>query len=68
MKENVGREDRIACFVVGPIALGIGYGTLGGRHGRALGLAGMAAGLLIVESAITAVCPLNAALGVDTRR
>jgi hypothetical protein len=68
MKENVGREDRLVRFVTGPIVFAIGYGRLGGRQGRSLGLATMIAGVLIVESAITAVCPLNAALGVDTRR
>jgi hypothetical protein len=68
MKENVGTEDRLLRFVVGPLLIGLGYARLGGNHGAPAGLAAMIGGALVVESAITAVCPLNALLGLDTRR
>jgi hypothetical protein len=67
MKENVGTVDRIARTVVGPALLAIGYTRWGGDHGQTSGLLAMGAGLLLVETAITRVCPLNAVLGMDTR-
>ena len=67
MKENVGRIDRIARFIVGPAAVAAGYTWLEGRTGSLPGLTAMLAGALIAETAITRVCPLNALLGIDTR-
>ncbi len=67
MQENVGTADRAVRSVVGPALMAAGYTWLGGREGRAEGLAAMVAGALIIESAITKVCPTNAALGIDTR-
>lgn len=67
MKENVGTADRIVRSVAGPALIAAGYARLGGRHGQPAGLAAMMAGALVVESAVTRVCPLNAALGIDTR-
>ena len=67
MKENVGRIDRIVRFVVGPALVGVGYTRLGGYEGSLPGLAAMLVGALIVESAVTRVCPMNALLRIDTR-
>jgi hypothetical protein len=67
MEENVGTTDRMLRAVAGPALIAIGYSKFDGRHGRAAGLAAMIAGALVIESAITRVCPLNAALGIDTR-
>jgi hypothetical protein len=67
MKENVGRTDRIVRFLVGPAIVGLGFAPIGGHLGRIPGLVAMIAGVLVVESAITRVCPLNALLGLDTR-
>jgi hypothetical protein len=67
MKENVGTADRALRSLVGPALLGAGYARLGGREGRTAGLTAMIAGALIIESAITRVCPVNAMLGIDTR-
>jgi hypothetical protein len=67
MKENVGTADRAVRAVLGPALMLGGYTRLGGRDGAPAGLAMMFAGLLVIESAITRVCPVSAALGVDTR-
>jgi uncharacterized membrane protein len=67
MKENVGNRDRWMRSIVGPAMLAIGYSVLRGRRGRLPGLATMIGGALVAESAVTRVCPLNAALGIDTR-
>lgn len=68
MKENVGTEDRMVRSLVGPALMAAGYTRLGGREGRMSGLAAIVLGALTVESAITKVCPLNAVLGINTRR
>jgi hypothetical protein len=67
MKENVGRADRLVRSVVGPALMTAGYGPLGGNRGKLAGLLGLITGALVVESAITRVCPLNALFGLDTR-
>lgn len=67
MKENVGRIDRLARAVVGPALLLLGHGPLGGGRGRPAGLAAIVSGALMIETAITRVCPLSALLGIDTR-
>lgn len=67
MHENVGDRDRALRWVAGPALMGLGLTVLGARSGRPLGLAATVAGALLVESAITRVCPANAALGIDTR-
>lgn len=67
MKENVGTGDRIFRSIAGPALMTIGYTRLGGRRGRSAGLAAIVAGVLLIESAITKVCPVNALLGIDTR-
>ena len=67
MKENVGKKDRIMRSLVGPALMVVGYTTLEGCKGKFSGLATMIFGALIIESAITKVCPLNAAFGIDTR-
>ena len=67
MKENVGRTDQIARSIIGPALLAVGVTRWGGRRGELAGLAAMIAGALVIESAVTRTCPLNALLGVDTR-
>lgn len=67
MKENVGNKDRIIRSITGPALMVAGYTALGGRKGTAAGLATMIFGALVIESAVTRVCPLNAAFGIDTR-
>jgi hypothetical protein len=67
MKENVGKLDRSMRSVLGPLLMAVGYTLLRGRQGRPAGLAALVGGALVIDSAITRVCPLNAALGVDTR-
>jgi len=68
MIENVGDRDRVVRSIVGPALVGLGYTVMRGRRGRASGIATIVAGALILESAITRVCPLNAMLGIDTRK
>jgi uncharacterized membrane protein len=67
MRENVGDRDRAMRWVAGPALMGLGLTVLGARTGRPLGIAATVAGALVVESAITRVCPVNAALGIDSR-
>ena len=68
MRENVGGADRVARAVAGPALMALGFGRWGGNSGSALGLLAMLSGALIAETAITRVCPLNEALGVDSAR
>lgn len=67
MRENVGDRDQAARFVLGPALIALGLGPLGARQGRAAGLGALVLGALVVESAVTRTCPVNAALGLDTR-
>jgi hypothetical protein len=67
MKENVGRKDQAVRSVVGPMLMAAGYWTLGGNKGRFWGIFAIVTGALIIESAITRVCPTNALAGIDTR-
>lgn len=67
MKENVGKLDRIVRSVMGPSLVVLGYSRLGGSKGHPVGLLSMIAGAGVIESAITRVCPLSRALGIDTR-
>jgi hypothetical protein len=53
--------------LVGPLCVAAGYHYLNGKQGHLPGLMAMIAGALIVESAITKTCPMNALLGIDTR-
>jgi hypothetical protein len=66
MKENVGAADRTLRSVLGPAIILLAMTRLGARRGRTAGLAALVAGILVLESAITKTCPVNAALGVDT--
>jgi hypothetical protein len=67
MKENVGTADQALRAVTGPALMALGYTRLGGHEGRTAGLAMIIAGVLLLESAITRVCPVNSLLGIDTR-
>jgi len=67
MQENVGNADRSVRFILGPSLMGLGLTALGARQGRSAGLASIVTGALILESAITRVCPVNFLLGIDTR-
>jgi hypothetical protein len=66
MKENVGTTDRTFRALAAPAIMAVGYTRLGGNEGSTEGLATMIAGALLLESAITRVCPVNALLGIDT--
>jgi hypothetical protein len=67
MQENVGEIDRAVRFAVGGLLVVGAVRSLIKR--RSVGAAmTLAAGAVIVESAITRVCPINALLGVDTRQ
>lgn len=68
MRENVGGADRAVRAVAGPALMALGYARWGGEQGRLPGLLAMLGGALVTETAITRVCPLNEALGVDTAR
>lgn len=68
MRENVGGADRAMRAVAGPALMALGYARWGGEEGRLPGLLAMLGGALVTETAITRVCPLNEALGVDTAR
>ncbi len=62
MRENVGSWDRSMRAVAGPLLIGWGY-----RHRHSLaGIAAIAGGAAITETAITRVCPMNTALGINT--
>jgi hypothetical protein len=65
MRENVGHVDRIVRFILGPGLFALGVDRL--RRGNLIGVLGVAAGTMVLESAITRVCPLNAVLHIDTR-
>ena len=66
MRENVGRTDRLIRVVVGSA---LAFGGLRGLGAQTLGPAALlAAGALVLESALTRVCPVNHLLGIDTRR
>jgi hypothetical protein len=67
VKENVGRKDQAMRSVVGPMLVTIGYWMFGGNKGRLRGILTLVFGVLVIESAITRVCPVNALLGLDTR-
>lgn len=68
MKENVGRTDRIARSIIGPGLMMVGISWLSGSSRNWPGIAALVGGTLILESAVTRVCPVNALLGLDTRR
>ena len=65
MQENVGNTDRLLRIGIGASLATVGLLRLSsGRLGPALLLA---SGALLLESAITRVCPVNSLLGIDTR-
>lgn len=68
MKENVGKKDRIIRTIIGTALLPLGYKKWGGENGNILGISVMMFGALLLESVITRVCPINNALGVNTKR
>ena len=68
MRENVGGADRAMRALAGPALMLLGYTKWGGGEGAPVGLLLMLGGALVTETAITRVCPLNEALGVDTAR
>lgn len=67
MKENVGTVDRAVRSIVGPLLIGLGARRWGGTEGDGRGLVAIMSGALVIDSAITRVCPLNALFGIDTR-
>jgi hypothetical protein len=67
MRENVGHVDRIVRTVVGSGLVALAFAPLRAHDGRLPGLLALVAGTMVLESALTRVCPLNHALGLDTR-
>lgn len=66
MQENVGTIDRWVRVAVGGTLVTAGLYGLARRN--VLPAALLTTGALVLESALTRVCPLNAWLGIDTRR
>jgi hypothetical protein len=73
MEKNVGGNDRLARFVVGPILIAVGFAALGGLFtiaagplGTALAVVAVLVGLVLTVTASTQTCPLNSMLGIDT--
>jgi uncharacterized membrane protein len=67
MQENVGMRDRWIRGVVGSALVGGGLAAVARQ--RPLTAAALTAlGAVLLETAITRVCPVSALLGVDTRR
>lgn len=66
MQENVGTADRWLRVAVGGVLVVGALSALRRRGGLAPGLF-LAGGAIVLETAVTRVCPLNAALGLDTR-
>ena len=66
MKENVGRIDRIGRTAIGGSLVLLGMGALI-RGSRVSALLKLMGGAMLLESAITRVCPISSALGIDTR-
>jgi hypothetical protein len=68
MQENIGDIERWLRVAAGGALIFGGARALSAR-GAALAPALMlASGALVLETALTRVCPLNALLGVDTRK
>jgi hypothetical protein len=68
MNTNVGMIDRVARFAIGPALVLLGYSRLCGQEGRrSWGLLPIVAGVSMIQSAVTRVCPMSALLGIDTR-
>jgi hypothetical protein len=66
MQENVGSTDQwLRIAVGGALVLGATR-SLGARGAFASGLI-LATGALLLQTAVTRVCPVNAALRLDTR-
>jgi hypothetical protein len=68
MKENVGGWDRRIRSIAGPILLGVGTRMLARRRSPIGGVAAMLAGAMLSQTAMTRVCPMSAALGINTAR
>lgn len=66
MQENVGNADRWLRVAVGGALVLAGARALGAKRAVVSGLS-LAGGAILLETAITRVCPVNAAFGIDTR-
>lgn len=66
MQENVGSIDRWIRLGVGAGLLVTGASAVGRQRIKSAAL--IALGTALIETSITRVCPMNAALGLDTRR
>jgi|SRR4051812_4807725 uncharacterized membrane protein len=65
MLENVGKTDRWLRAAVGSSLVLAGLG--GARRGGLASALALGAGVMLLETAITRVCPVNHWLGIDTR-
>jgi hypothetical protein len=75
MKKNVGGYDRIARFVVGALLVAGGAASFAGLFTLASGTLGVVitallvlVGAVLLATAATRTCPVNATLGIDTAR
>lgn len=73
MEKNVGGYDRGLRIVVGIVLLAAGLAALGGLFSFASGTAGVAVavvvalvGAVLLATGAVQMCPINAALGIDT--
>jgi hypothetical protein len=66
MRSNVGGIDRLARSVLGPVLVVLGWRALEGRQ-RGAAVAALIGGTLLTETAVTATCPVNRALRLDSR-
>lgn len=65
MQENVGNLERSLRAVAGPMLVRWGYRRLKKPRRRLLGVVAIVGGAMVAETAMTRVCPINAALGID---
>lgn len=68
MQENVGGPELVVRAVVGPACVLAALTVLGARAGRPLGLAALAYGAVVTETAVTRTCSVNGLVGRDTSR
>jgi hypothetical protein len=66
MHQNVGRTDRLVRIGLGSVLTLAGLRSLRRGRARVAPAALIGSGALLLETAVTRVCPLNALLGIDT--
>ena len=66
MRENVGGRERALRAAIGPALVLWGWTVLGPAQRKSGPVALMITGALVAETAVTKVCPVSAAFGIDT--